>query len=283
MIYINPSLILELKCFGNVTFEIITIMKYLNILFLSATIIAFYGCPSEPVEGAGDLELQFEAKFGDQQFFINEEYTFPSGRKVRFSQFDFFVSNLSTRLNGDNAGTTDLTEVDFVDFTGSITNPIDPSESRVNSINLPIGDYENISLMLGLSEELNTKTPNDSDLGESNPLRKASHYWTDWNGYIFMKIEGNADFNDDGMIAADETFIYHTGKTENAQNVSLAADFNIVDNQKTQQILSIDLSQVFFDSAGSERFDMNGIRSVHADGSIIPEIMEGAASAMKMQ
>jgi len=257
-------------------------MKYLNILFLVA-IIAFYGCPSDPVEGAGNLSLQFEAKFDGQPFFINQEYTFPSGRKVRFSQFDFYVSNLSSRLNGDNAGTTDLTEVDFIDFTGSMMNPIDPTESRVNSINLPIGDYENISLMLGLDEELNGKTPNDNDLGASNPLRQASHYWTDWNGYIFMKIQGSADFNDDGVIDSEETFIYHTGKTENSQSVSLAADFSIADNETTNQTIAIDLSDVFFSATNEERFDMNDVRSVHADGTIISTIMEGAASAMTIQ
>ncbi len=257
-------------------------MKYLNMFFVAIMVIAFYGCPSDPIEGAGDLELQFQAEFDGQPFFINEEYTFPSGRKVRFSQFDFFVSNLSTRLNGDGAGTTDLSEVDFVDFTGSMLNPIDASESQVNSINLPIGDYENISFMLGLSEELNAKTPNDSDLGESNPLRKASHYWTDWNGYIFMKIQGSADFNDDGVIEADESFIYHTGKTENAQSVSLAANFSITKDQKTSQSLNVDLSDVFFSEGGEERFDMNGIRSVHADGTIIAKIMEGAAASIKM-
>lgn len=250
--------------------------------FLAVMVMAFYGCPDDPVEGAGDLELQFEAQFDGQQFFINEEYTFPSGRKVRFSQFDFYVSNVSTRLNGDNAGTTDLSEVDFVDFTGSVLNPIDPAESRVNSINLPIGDYENISFMLGLSEELNAKTPNDSDLGENNPLRKATHYWTDWNGYIFMKVQGNADFNDDGMISSDETFIYHTGKNENAQNVSLAADFTIEEDQTTLQTVTIDLSEVFFSNGGEERFDMNEIRSVHSDVAVITTIMEGAAEAIKM-
>ncbi len=260
-------------------------MKNSLILFLFGLIIISYGCPQEPDPLlGGNLELLFETDFDGEQFFTGQEYTFPNGRKVKFSKIDFFVSGASARVDNGNVGeTVDLSEVEFMDLTGSAINPVDPQDAMINSINLPSGDYTSLSFTLGLTSDLNAKTPNDSDLGTENPLKRSSHYWTDWTSYIFMKVEGNADFNGDGMIQGDETFVYHTGQSGFEQLVNLSSDFGIFEEQTTTAKVGVNLRSFFFDDAGVERFDMNNLRSVHTDITVIETIMKGAAEGMTMK
>lgn len=260
-----------------------------NVLFYSILVLffGFSACDNidDNVIDGGDLLLQFQAEFDGEPFYINQEYVFPDGRKVRFSKLDFFISDISVQqLQGDENVITDLSEVEFINLSGSQVNPVDPLEYQLTSLNLPVGDYNKIRFTLGLSEALNNKTPNDSDLGSSSPLKMSSHYWADWASYIFMKIEGAADFNDDGSIGGDETFGYHTGQTGFEQALSLSTDFSISKDALSTKSIILDVPAIFYDNS-TERFDMTVHTAIHnANGvEVIEKIMQGAASGVKIQ
>ena len=260
-------------------------MKLSHIVLASILILGSMSCGPDEVEGGGDLLVQFVAEFDGSPFFINKEYAFPDGRKVRFSQVDFYISDAVLKdVSSENNLTSDLEEVGFIDMSSSEINPLDPVEAQISALNVPAGDYSNLSFTLGLTDELNAKTPTDSDIGSTNPLSRSSHYWADWNSYIFMKIQGNADFNGNGEIEGEETFIYHTGKTGNEQRVSLNSPITIVKDELTQVSVAMDVSRIFYGADNNPRFDMSEDRSVHNENGleIIEIIMEGSADAIKM-
>jgi len=262
-------------------------MKIFQFLFAGLMILGFMSCdPDEAIESGGDLQLQVSAEFSGSPFFINKEYSFPDGRKVRFSRLDFYVSDFVLKdLSKENGIISDVVEVGFIDLSSSEVNQLDPLETQINALNIPAGNYTNLNFTLGLTDELNAKTPTDADIGSNNPLSKTSHYWEDWSSYIFMRVEGSADFNDDGTIAGDETFIYHTGKSGNEKRVNLATAINITAENLTEVEVGLDLVKFFYNDSDEARFDMSVDRSVHNSSGLetIDKIMSGAAASFKVK
>jgi hypothetical protein len=82
----------------------------------------------------------------------------------------------------------------------------------------------------------------------NHPLSASNNMYWSWNpGYIWMKLEGRQDLNDDGDFGdAGETFSIHTGVDEAYRFISRTYIFTMNDEPKTIQV-DMDVLQ-FFDS-----------------------------------
>ncbi len=185
-------------------------MKKLLYLFPFYCLLLATSCGDDtavlPEPEVTDLNLTFRANFGDADLDFNTTSYDYEGMEMSISKFDFFISNVALYKNvDDNQEQTELFEIDFIDFTQN------NNEVTILNQDLPVGEYDGIVFSIGVPSDLNSQIP--GDFSSTHPLgfSNLSHYWADWNSYIFSKIEGRL------MPAPgqDEVFFsYHTGSDD---------------------------------------------------------------------
>ncbi len=182
-------------------------MKKIKFLLVASAIATVWSCKTndddQPVEPKSDpqVKLEIEHKFGDDDFELGKTYDV-NGTKVKFTAAQFYLSDL--HLEDDGAVREDLEkEVVFV-TTETIEFNLGQTE---------IGHKHKLKGYLGV-DSLTNKTVQPTDFingDEDNPLggQVPSMHWS-WNtGYIFMKFEGELDYDGDGQM--DTLFAYHLG------------------------------------------------------------------------
>ena len=103
---------------------------------------------------------------------------------------------------------------------------------------IPVGDYQGIRLVIGLTPELNATQPSDYVAGD--PL--SDHYWSWALGYVFTKIEGNADLNGDGNF--DEKLTYHIGHNDLAREKTFSGDITLEQGRTADIFFEVDALDV---------------------------------------
>ena len=64
------------------------------------------------------------------------------------------------------------------------------------------GSYAGLEFGIGVSPELNATQP--SEYSPSEPLAAVNNYWEAASSYIYSKIEGMADLDNDGQFGEDD-------------------------------------------------------------------------------
>ena len=104
------------------------------------------------------------------------------------------------------------------------------------------GVYNNLSIGVGVSSDLNAKLP--SDFESSHPLSQFGSHWTAWNSFIFSKTEGMID--SDGDDKADKGFAYHIGSDQMYRTLTLPnVPIEVIGDQTKEIIISVDYKKVF--------------------------------------
>lgn len=190
-------------------------MKNLIGLFV-VILMVFSACRDDEKEA--NMNLVFQANFGNEILELNKEYTLLDGKAFNIARSDFFLSDV--RLVSDNGTEVDLFDYIQVDFESS------PGGVSFLAKDIPSQNYETIRFGLGLNEEQNKTEP--IDYSSDDPLNNSGYYWSAWDSYIFSKTEGRVDDNGDGNVS--EGWIFHTGKDELYREVSLVLDKEIAHN-----------------------------------------------------
>jgi len=216
--------------------------KYTFFLFI-ATLFIFSCTPDGDGIGTGFLNLNFKAEFDGEPLVMFNEYGY-ADTKLLFSQADFYITHVEVE---DISGVVqNLDAVRFLDFTTVNKNADNAAEGITYFYNdIIIGEYDKIRIGIGVDAENNKKKPADFD--SNNPLSKTGYYWTAWDSYIFMKIQGQYDEAKDGSFGLG--YLFHTGKDELYRTIELPGTFVIGEDTTTIEV-GIDFKKLFNTSSG---------------------------------
>ncbi len=222
-----------------------------NFIFLFAMGLLFWAgsCDnSSPIEATTGITINFKAVYGNEPLIVSdEEYDYEEGMKVRFETFNYYLSDIV--LLRDETGVSDeteVTEVSFFDF--SEMTDLDKANEGLNLISsgIPVGDYAGIKFGVGVKADLNRTQP--GDYSTSHPMHNPSNYWSSANGYIFMKIEGNADTLNVGDW--EWPLIYHIGSDDFYREITFPKNITLKEGEQFELDFEVDLRQVLITEEG---------------------------------
>jgi len=188
-----------------------------NITALFSLLLLLTACKKErttPID-TSTLSFSFTANYDEEALVINEKVYEYNGKPIRFSKVNFYLSNVSI-------GDTEISDVNFINLTKSHTSDLAATTGTLmNFPKIPVGDYPNIAFGIGVPADLNRTKP--SDYSTSHPLGadNSGEYWEAWDSYIFVKIEGQYDADDNGFDGNDVAFAYHVGQDEFYQKLNI--------------------------------------------------------------
>lgn len=202
------------------------------ITFITISIFLLTSCS----ENESELSLNFKMQYDNEPLIILNDYIYPDGRAIRFTRVSFFISELTVRSTTDEIVVLDI---DMINLSASHMDLEGAQEGiSIEKEELEIEDIESVSFNLGLTEEQNSKIP--ADYSPENPLSNSAEYWPGWQSYVFAKIEGFIDMDNDGT--AESTFAMHLGTDEIKRSIIITND---EDEDEIELDFSIDLQNIF--------------------------------------
>ena len=180
-------------------------MKSLKIFFtvvLAISTLFLTSCSDDDTEDEtpapaqlGTMKVEFEHVWGPDEapFHLNENYTHSiTNEELSFTTMRYYVSNIKLMKN------------DGTEFSApNAYFIIDASDNGMHEVeieNVPAGDYESISFLVGVDSLRNVSGAQEGALSASEGM-----FWS-WNsGYIFVKAEGIS------AAAENNAFAYHIG------------------------------------------------------------------------
>lgn len=220
--------------------------KLLFALVLGSLILMASDCNNDDVQPqeSGIVELNFKGNFdNDLLLMFARDYDYEADIKVRFQLFRFYVSSIALQNGG--AMTPILQDVALVDFK-DVQSEIQANDGITLHYEVEPGDYTGVKFGLGVADFLNKTNPGDYDPG--HPL--SDNYWSAATGYVFTKIEGNADVDGDGELTDKITF--HIGGDQFYRDKTYNKAFTVRPGQTTRLNFEVDLHRVL--AAGDSNF-----------------------------
>jgi len=225
----------------------------------------FISCGSDSENNA---TLNFKLEYAGEPLVMFQEYDYPDGNKIEFSRISFYVSDLLLNTDGSS--------YDSGEFYVDLTTAHSEIALSQNGLDLSIGNIEanniqSISFNLGLNPELNGTVP--TDYPSSSDLSLTGEYWSNWNSYVFAKLEGRLDRDGDGT---KEAFALHLGSDEAMRALAFAN----TENDNTFNF-SIDVEKVF--NKGS-LYNIAETPNIHSLNQIdkINQLMDNLASSVEL-
>lgn len=182
-------------------------MKHIVTGSLLIALVALAGCDGTPDPDLGPrstFTITFKALYDGQPLEKLKLYDYDT-YQVQLSRFNTFMSNIT--LLGGPAGDVKISAIEWVNFTPDLAPDNFAVPVPIAIANVPDGDYTGIRLGYGVPPNLNALQP--KDFPPAHPLSKENEYWLGWKSYIFNKIEGQVDLNNNGQF--DGALIYHCG------------------------------------------------------------------------
>jgi len=243
-----------------------------KLLFLSAIFFVLLSSkceddnPPEPTDtDTATLELNFKSVFsGDPLLMYASDYPYEDNMAVRFQLFQFYISEVELLSEGyTDTGGEMVLDVDLVSFK-DIQSVVAAEEGVTVSIpNLGADkSYTGIRFKIGVAPNLNSTTPGDYSV--DHPL--SNHYWSASMGYVFSKIEGNADL--DGSGSFSEKLTFHTGTDTFLRDVIFSTSFDLLEGETTNIEFEVDLQKVLVRDNG----EFMDFRVTSADHTSNPDV-----------
>ncbi len=190
--------------------------KYKSIIPLFLAILILGACEDDnnnnqnqqPVNQMVPVILNYDFKYGEDDFALNTNYTTDSGYVVRFTLASFYLSK--PVLMDDNSNMTMLDPEYYIirpDVAMSNMGSIDPGHAHMFNVSIGIDVATNTE-----SGESGVQPTDFTDASHPLAPQPEGMYWSWASGYIFVKIEGNVDYDGDGTF--DEVFAYHLGTND---------------------------------------------------------------------
>ncbi len=215
--------------------------------FFMLVLSVLSACDKDGKEAAepGVVNLHFKAVFGEEPLQMFERsYAYEDGMEVKFQLFNFYLTDAAL-LESDKAEGETLFDVELVSYEDILDEGAAREGVSFRIPDVPPGRYESLRLGLGLNEELNATQPGDYAIG--HPL--TDNFWSWAMGYIFFKIEGNADLNGDGEFTEKLTF--HIGGDDFYHHLDFPGSIEVPSGGETDVVFEVDLRRVLVDGKGS--------------------------------
>jgi hypothetical protein len=189
-------------------------------------------------EQNGVVELNFKGQFdNDLLMMFARDYDYEADMKVRFQLFRFYVSSIALQ-HADMPGVAPiLDEIALIDFK-NVQSEIQANDGITLRYEVEPGEYSGVNFGLGVSDVLNKTNPGNYD--PTHPL--SDNYWSAATGYVFTKIEGNADVDGDGELTEKITF--HIGGDQFYRGKTYNKAFTVRPGQTTRLNFEVDLHRV---------------------------------------
>ena len=98
----------------------------------------------DDITGFGDVEIEFDHQAGSSALVLGNEYTTAAGEQVRFTTFDYFVSNFVLTNKDGFTYTVPKNECYF------LVKHDDPDSREIKLKNIPAGDYTGLRFTIGV-------------------------------------------------------------------------------------------------------------------------------------
>ncbi|MFM2269041.1 MAG: hypothetical protein RL757_2482 [Bacteroidota bacterium] len=189
--------------------RILNLLTVVSIVFLSGSV----GCDPEPVviePVPTTIPMKILMNYKNTPLIVNKNYALDDSTKVRFSRINFFLTNISA---GTITGQESKTESMYFDFS-NLTDSAKAANGVSQNLEVSKGTtYDRIIFTVGVSTLLNARKPASFPLASA--LSNTDEYWSSWNSFIFVKLEGALDKNNDGIF--ESPFTLHTGGNDVAK------------------------------------------------------------------
>lgn len=213
-------------------------MKKLLLPLLLLSLFTFFTACEDDNDDTAAISVFFEAQYDGQVLEKYKNYDY-NGFPLQFSRFQTYLSDVEL-IKADGSGGL-LHEIIFINFTPDDA-PSDVSIQPGFSIaGLPPGTYTGLRMGIGVKPALNAKKPSDFD--PFHPLFKENEYWGPWKSYIFTKIEGRGDQNNDGT--QDLFLVHHYGSDPVYRVYSFDAPITVTEGGSTHVTIVFDLKKIF--------------------------------------
>lgn len=212
-------------------------------------------------EEGGSLDINIKLEYRGEPLVMFTDYQYPDGRTINFTRFSFYTSLVML-------DDVEIQEIEFHNLTNNNAVPENAATGFTWTINcIPPGEYNQFSFSIGVPENLNELGP--SDFTSSHPLSRSSEHWFSWDSYIFCKVEGNLDSNEDGE--KDTPIALHLGSNDAFRSTSFEQNISIVAFDTTEVKIVLDLYDFF--GGDQSIFDIDNNPQIH-NLSQIPAIEE---------
>lgn len=180
---------------------------FFGLFALVSIAVIFTNCKKdEPaVTGFGSLSFEFDNRAGAAGLVLGNDYKNANGDSMRFSQFDYFISNF-VLVKSD--GTEYIVPKNDSYF---LCKHSDAATREITINNVPAGDYEEVRFIIGV-DSLKSVSDISERTGVLDPAAGAAGMYWAWNsGYIFVKVEGTSPQAPLDAGSGEHIFQYHTG------------------------------------------------------------------------
>ncbi|MEO0899056.1 MAG: MbnP family protein [Bacteroidota bacterium] len=175
-----------------------------------------------------ELRLGMNINIGTEALVYNNVYTI-GGVAVSFSNVSFYVSN--PRVMTDGVG----------DQTGKYL-LVKAGEAEYDLGEITAGHKHMLMFEVGVDSVTNHANPETYEMENPLSFQSPSMHWSWDNGYIFVRIDGMVDTNNDGT--PDETMEFHIGKDSNLKTIAFEVHQEV--DTKTELIeLDVDVATFF--------------------------------------
>jgi hypothetical protein len=200
--------------------------------------------PSNNTTDTGSLTIEFENIANGESLTFDKEYTNAAGEKMKFSRFDYYISNIVLwKTDGTSYTVPRDSSYFLIKDNGTIN-----SEITLN--NIPFGDYNKFSFVIGVDSLKNTE-PASARVGDLNTGN--GMYWS-WNsGYIFLKTEGT--------VQDSIAFKHHIGLQKNVKNLTFTSNTSakVSGSVRPTMHFEVDLEKMY---NGTEKIDAVANRTI---------------------
>lgn len=197
-------------------------MQKILLPFLALALLLVAGCgnDSNNDDNSAKLDVTFRADYAGQPLVMfDETYSYPDNMSLKLQLFQYYISDLAlVRANGE---IVPLSEIELIKFGDDLTLQDAQNGYKLTFNDIPTGEYSTLRFGLGVNPDLNATQP--GNYSPTHPL--SDNYWSWALGYVFVKIEGNADTNGDGQFA--EKLTYHVGADPLYRVLEFTGPFNV--------------------------------------------------------
>lgn len=196
-------------------------MKKTILFILLSAFLVYSSCDKEEENGDSTLHLEFDFQYENNNFIINQVYTYPLDYSFKIEKLQLYISEV--KLIDQDGGSHDLSKIIFVDS--------DSDENGITTI-IPEGNYTSITFSIGVPQSMNgTQDPDfeaalydpDHPLSLSNAM-----YWT-WNtGYRFVLLDGRINTNPTEDEEFETLLSIHTGKDYSFRTKTLNLNYSAI-------------------------------------------------------
>lgn len=251
--------------------------QYFSFLMLLSFLLVVNACKDDENDVAlsVDVDMSVKALYDDEPLVMAQSYTYVTEAPIFFTKLRLYLSHIV--LTTADGSEVELSEVEVLDFSSIMDRTAAEQGLQLSFPAIPEGEYTGISFGVGVSRDLNATTP--SDYSSSHPLAESGDYWNAWESYIFTKIEGKVDLEQNGSFGLG--VVYHIGSDDLYRTITFNKAISVDKDNTTLPSMSLDLKKVLSPSL-TDYLDIEHHSSVHNDIDLMNYIMDNFDTAIEL-